>query len=304
MTMPSGVDADGDATPATPATPGTPGSAATAAPRRAGPRAGERPDRDLVTALRAELAAVDPARPCCRNAELQGLGDAALGQAPSAAVARLAVRLERQGRVPGPAFDWETAASHCRIAYLRGLFLARGPLSLAAGRTHLEFVVPADDAPRLAERLSAAGLPASWRIRRSAGVVTWKSAERVISFLHRAGASSTVLELEARLVSRALRGELNRVINAESANVLRSVTAARRQIEAIETLDATGGLASQPAMIRAVAQLRRESPEATLGELAERLGASRSIVQRALERIASLATSAEAGQRATQTGEA
>jgi DNA-binding protein WhiA len=119
--------------------------------------------------------------------------------------------------------------------------------------------------------------------------VTWKSAEAVGTFLRRIGAAGALLELEARQVSRALRGELNRVLNAESANLQRAVAAAGRQLDAIAQLDADGRLAEQPYVVRVVADARRETPEATLSELAERLELHRSAVQRALERIERLA---------------
>lgn len=185
-------------------------------------------------------------------------------------------------------FSWESAADHCRSAWLRGRFLARGSLSLAGGRTHLEFVVPSDEAAVLAARLHDLGLPASWRLRRGRGVVTWKSAESVGTFLRRIGASGALLELEARQVSRALRGELNRVLNAESANLQRAVSAAGRQLDAIAILEDDGRLAEQSDTVRAVAAARRETPEATLSELAERLVMHRSAVQRSLERIETL----------------
>jgi len=259
-------------------------------------------DRDLVLALRAELAAIDPARPCDRRAEAIGLalargagGRAAVRDAP---VARLLVRLGRdagQDATAGgtaadrPVFDWDAAPEHCRLAWLRGLFLARGSLSLSGGRTHLEFVVGADDAPVLARRLTGIDLPASWRIRRGRGVVTWKSGDTVGLFLRRIGANAALLELEARQVSRALRGDLNRVLNAESANLQRAVGAAGRQVAAIDELTASGELAEQPYVVRIVAEARRDTPEATLGELAERLQLHRSAVQRALERVERLA---------------
>jgi DNA-binding protein WhiA len=189
------------------------------------------------------------------------------------------------------AFDWDAAAEHCRLAWLRGLFLARGSLSLSGGRTHLEFVVAPDDGPILAQRVMEAGLPASWRIRRGRGVVTWKNGDTIGLFLRRIGASAALLEVEARQVSRALRGDLNRVLNAESANLQRSVGAAGRQVAAIEELTASGELAEQPFTVRAVAEARQETPEATLTELAERLQLHRSAVQRALDRIERLATS-------------
>jgi len=252
-------------------------------------------DRDLVVALRAELAAIDPARLCDRRAEAAGLsGGRTTREGP---VTRLILRLRRdRSRGSAPAepptavdFDWEASPEHCRMAWLRGLFLTRGSLSLAGGRTHLEFVVDAAAAAPLAARLASAGLPASWRLRRGKGVVTWKNGDTIGLFLRRIGAGATLLELEARQVSRALRGDLNRVINAESANLQRSVGAAGRQMAAIAELTASGELAEQPYVVRSVAEARRETPESTLSELAERLGLHRSAVQRALERLERLA---------------
>ena len=257
-------------------------------------------DRDLVLALRAELAAIDPARPCDRRALAMGIGRADTARDP--VLGRLAIRLGL-GPKGGPGrtawavpaegdeagFAWGTARDHCRAAYLRGLFLARGSLSLANGRTHLEFVVDPGSAPVLSAHLREEGMPASWRIRRGRGVVTWKSADTIVTFLRRAGAGAALLELEARQVSRAMTGDLNRVINAESANLTRAVEAAGRNLAAIELLTGDGRLAAQPYVVRVVADARRASPESTLAELAERLGLHRSAVQRALLRVELLA---------------
>jgi DNA-binding protein WhiA len=247
------------------------------------------PDRELATAIRLELASIEPARRCDRLAEA-----AALVTAPRVRrrdLARTTLRLARGGDSAGDAatFDWSSAAEHCRLAWLRGVFLAHGSLSLASGRAHLEFVVPRAHAPVLAERLAEVGLPASWRLRRGAGVVTWKSAERIGTFLRRIGAGAALLEIEARQVSRAVRGDLNRVVNAESANLQRAVLAAGRQLDAIDALEADGRLAKQPYTVRLVAEARRETPEATLSELAERLEIHRSAVQRSLDRVEQLA---------------
>ena len=137
----------------------------------------------------------------------------------------------------------------------------------------------------MASWLGELDLPASWRLRRGRGVVTWKSAETVGTFLRMVGGGAALLELEARQVSRSVRGDLNRVINAESANLQRAVAAAARQLDAIDALDADGRLSKQSYTVRLVADARREIPEATLTELAERLSLHRSAVQRALERI-------------------
>jgi DNA-binding transcriptional ArsR family regulator len=273
-------------------------------------------ERDLADAIRAELAALDPPRRCCRAAETAGLVGAF--EPRRRAVTRLMLRLKRsreaeedragsQRTADGAGdFDWGHASDHCRAAYLRGRFLAHGSLSLASGRTHVEFVVPAEETEPLCARLTQLGLPASGRLRRGRGVVTWKSAETVGTFLRLVGAGAALLELEARQVSRSVRGDLNRVINAESANLGRAVAAAARQLEAIDTLEADGRLAKQPYQVRLVADARREIPEATFTELAERLGLHRSSVQRALERIERLALHPDerAGRRASNRGRA
>jgi len=210
------------------------------------------------------------------------------------AVSRLAVRLGARldpaaiGR-PEDAFRWEDAAAHCRMAWLRGVFLACGSLSLAAGRTHLEFVLSTEEASQLTRRLAAVGLAAAWRVRRGAGVVTWKGSESVLEFLRRTGASSAAFELEGWLVTRALRGHLNRVINAETANLARSVTSASRQLAAIERLQGEGRLTSLSPRLAAVARARAEAPDATFSELAQRAGMTRGSVQRALGRLEELA---------------
>jgi DNA-binding transcriptional ArsR family regulator len=278
-------------------------------------------ERDLVDAIRAELASIDPHRRCCRAAESAGLAGAF--EPRRRTIARLELRLKRSragegiGAVPGgpPAagttphdsaarasvdavalpFEWSRAPEHCRVAYLRGRFLAHGSLSLASGRTHLEFVLPADEARDLCDQLAQFEMAATWRLRRGRGVVTWKSVETVTTFLKVVGGGSALLELESRQVSRSVRGDLNRVINAESANLARAVAASADQLEAIDILDADGRLADQPYVVRLVADARREEPEATFTELAERLGLHRSSVQRALERIERLALHPDEG---------
>ena len=150
------------------------------------------------------------------------------------------------GVPPVPAFAWESAADHCRSAWLRGRFLARGSLSVAHGRLHLEFVLPVEEAPELAARLASVGLPAGVRVRRGRGVVTWKSADEIGTFLRWIGGGASLLELESRQVARAVRGDLNRLLNAESANLERIAAAPPRPREALAPHPAGGGREEGP----------------------------------------------------------
>lgn len=257
-------------------------------------------DRDLTQAVRAELAAVDPHRACCRAAERDGLGAAAHGRARSPVVARLAVRLAGGPDRPaetgnstarGAAFDWDEARAHCRAGWLRGRFLSTASLSLGARGAHLEFVVPIAEGEVLAQRLADAGFGATRRVRRGRAVLTSKRTEAILAFLRMCGASASVLEVESQLVMRQLQGHLNRVLNAETANLERTVATSARQLAIIEQLEADGRLAELPPIDRAVASERQAAPEASFTELAGRLGLSRARVQRAFQRLEVAATS-------------
>ena len=212
-------------------------------------------------------------------------------------MARLAVRLDappaggRRRVRPSEAdrFDWTAVADHCRTAWLRGAFLAHGSLSLGTGRSHLELVLDPEAAAELAPRLVALGHPAAIRTRRGRGVLTWKSADAILELLRRLGASASALELETRLVTHQLHGHLNRVLNAETANLRRSAGAAARQVLAIDRLRRGSGWAELAAHERAVAEARVADPGATLAEIADALGIGRARVQRAFVRIERLA---------------
>jgi DNA-binding protein WhiA len=244
-------------------------------------------ERDLVAALWAELASIEPNRRCCRVAERAGLGAEARGRARTPGIGRLAVRLD--DGMSAESFDWDRSAAHCRMAYMRGMILAHGSLSLTPTGTHLELVVPLADLPIEAFRVATVGFPAGARIRRGHGVLTWKETESIIGLLRSLGGGASVMEIEMRLLGRTLRGQMNRVVNAEAANLRRAVGAARRQLEHIQTLEQADGLARLSKQARRVVDARRKAPEATFAELAASVGLSRGQVQRAFYELESVA---------------
>jgi DNA-binding protein WhiA len=184
----------------------------------------------------------------------------------------------------------DSARDHCRAAWLRGRFLAAGSLSLGARGAHLELVAPPADGEELRRRLASAGFDTSSRVRRGRTVLTSKRTETILAFLRFCGAGASVLEIESRLVMRQLQGHLNRVLNAETANLERTVASSARQIALIELLESEGRLDRLSPLDRAVAQARKDAPEASFTELASGLGLSRARVQRAFGRIEAAAS--------------
>jgi hypothetical protein len=282
----------------------------------------------LVAAeLKGELARIQPARACCRRAELAGL----LFAHPSGvrtldhATARVAVHLASAAGLPamGPipvarrtataaphrpggrhhlqvlldgtdaaAWSWATAKPHDRRAFLRGAVL-NASISLGTSSTHVEFVFHERSRAReLLERLRSVNVRGRLLPRRGRTVVYLKGQEEVATLLRLTGANRALLDFEANRVARDVRNRLNRLLNAEEANVDRTVHAADRQLRAIAALAAAGELERLPEGLRETAEERRRQPDADLDTLAGSLGISRSAVNHRLRRLVSLAAEA------------
>ena len=68
-----------------------------------------------------------------------------------------------------------------------------------------------------------------------------------------------------------MRGNVNRQVNCETANINKTVSAAVKQMEDIRFIQETIGLDGLPESLQDMARLRLERPEATLKELGQAL---------------------------------
>jgi cell division protein WhiA len=66
-----------------------------------------------------------------------------------------------------------------------------------------------------------------------------------------------------------VRNRVNRLVNAETANLVKSTDAAMAQLEGIRQLAECRGLDGLPPALRELAYLRLEHPDASLRELGE-----------------------------------
>jgi len=260
----------------------------------------------------AELAPHLPLLPHCRAALLNGMtltGDPAAGpdvvETPRAVAARCAVAiLHADGRVGhasrvrtarrvhyrvdvpdgGPAV---TPGNCCRRSRLRGAFIALGSVNRPDRPPHFE--IPTRDAAAAAQLVAdlvALEVPAVVRMRRARPVVTVRSAAAVGAALSSMGAQGGRLAFEEGRVVRDVRAAVNRTLNAETANLRRTVYAAVRQLEAADRLAAdTGRWDALPPALRAAGALRRAHPDAALESLAVHAGISRSAMAGRLRRL-------------------
>jgi len=276
----------------------------------------------LAGEVKGELARIQPAKACDRRAELIGLLHESSGTAfrtLDLAIARTAVHLARsldmavsppravapeRARAGGRHHlvveldreslgDWSWAGSpSCdRRAFLRGVLLGSGSLSFSASGPHIEMVFgSAAAADEIHAALGSLDVRSRRGERRGRSVVYLKGQEEIAALFRLVGANRGVLELETARVGRDVRARLNRLINAEEANLDRTVRAADRQLSAIARLEGRGRLATLSPGLREVAALRRRMPDADLDTLGAALGVSRSAVNHRLRRLVELAT--------------
>ncbi len=222
-------------------------------------------------------------------ASASALPHAALGARPRRGRGRHHLVIGLDETSIGP-WEWETAPACDHRAFLRGVLLGGGSLSLAAGGPHVEFVFGSRSrAAELLDRLAAHGIRGALMERRGRWVAYLKGREEIASLLQLTGANRSLLDFETSRVGSDVRNRLNRLLNAEEANLARTVRAADRQLQAIAALERTGRLTRLSEGLRETAAQRRLQPEADLDTLSGALGVSRSATSYRLRRLIELA---------------
>ena len=187
----------------------------------------------------------------------------------------------------------------CRKAYLRGMFLLSGSVTNPEKSYHLEMVCPdLEEADLIVWLMESLGLYPHVVQRQNHQVVYLKEGEQISDFLGAIGATKSMMKLENARIVRDIAGTVNRRVNCETANLMRTVDASVRQIRDIEYLRDQGVLEKLPENLREAAELRLKMPDATLRELSEASNppVGRSGFNHRLMRLSSLARSLKAGE--------
>lgn len=180
----------------------------------------------------------------------------------------------------------------CAISYLRGAFLGGGFVADPHGDFHFELTAESEQvAEDLAALMRRFEVPAKVTRRRGLFTVYLKGAEPIVTFLALVGAHRALLRTEDVRVVKSMRNDVNRLVNAETANLERTAEAAIAQVEAIMLLDVRVGLDNLPPALRELARLRVENPDVSLRELGELADPplSKSAVYHRVRRIEELA---------------
>lgn len=178
------------------------------------------------------------------------------------------------------AFDGETAA------LLRGTVLLGGSFSSPDRAVHVELAGVTDGlAPLLIaalDQIVPGCRPLHDPVR---GRLIVKSGATTADLLAALGATRAFLTFDDRRLRRQLRGEANRLANADAANLARIARSAGAQVDAIERAVEQEGWEVFDRDLRDVALSRLANPSASISELAELLGLSRTTLHRRLARL-------------------
>lgn len=189
----------------------------------------------------------------------------------------------------------------CKRAYLRGSFIARGSINNPETSSyHLEmFNLDQDHNHILCQLLNEYQLRARELQRRNGYIVYMKEAEKIAEFLGIIGAHNALFKFEDVRIVRDMRNSVNRIVNCETANLNKTISASVRQVENINFIKNSAGLDILPDRLNEIARTRLEYPEVTLKELGELLPSgklSKSGVNHRLKKIEQIAESLRKGK--------
>lgn len=158
----------------------------------------------------------------------------------------------------------------CKRAYIRGAFLGIGYICSPEKNYHLEFMCNTySQAKNLKNLINFFDIEAKAIEKKENFIVYIKEAEQIVELLNIIEAHKALLELENIRIFKDVRNNINRIVNCETANLNKIVSASVKQKENIEFIKETVGLDYLPKPLKEIAILRLNNPDISLQELSQ-----------------------------------
>ena len=180
----------------------------------------------------------------------------------------------------------------CKRAFLRGAFLTSGSVNNPEKSYHLEISCEQEELARdIQEIMSFFDLDGKIVLRKKNYVVYLKEGSMIVDALNVMEAHLSLMNMENVRVLKDVRNRTNRRVNCDLANINKTVTAARKQLEDIRYIEQKKGFRDLSEGLRQVAELRLQEPEISLKELGEMLQppVSKSGVNHRLRKLSEIA---------------
>lgn len=158
---------------------------------------------------------------------------------------------------------------NCIYAFIAGAFISCGGALAPEKRYSLEFSVKNEGRAELLSRILCESIGAPGCVDRRGKIgLYYKENEKISDILSYIGASQSAYRVINAYVRHDIKNQENRATNCVLSNIKKSVSAIRRQIEAIERLKAEGRFDVLDEDLKYTANLRCEYDSASLAELA------------------------------------
>ncbi len=157
-------------------------------------------------------------------------------------------------------------------AFVRGCFLASGSVSNPRNLYHLEIIFENEEnALNIKYFLSENEINSKIITREDKYIIYIKEGDSISKFLAFIGASKAVLDFEDMRVIKSVRNNVNRLVNCETANLNKTISASVKQIEYIKLIKEKHKFDKLSEKEKELANLRLENEDLTLEELGKLL---------------------------------
>lgn len=170
--------------------------------------------------------------------------------------------------------------------FLRGVFLGCGYIKSPDKEYALDFFI--DDertGEKVYELLKLKEKRVSKTKKRNKHLVYLRNSEDIMDIMVMIGSLQEFFKYEEVIMMKELKNKTIREMNWEVANETKSLDTGKKQLKMIDYIAEHVGLQNLSSVLEEVARLRAKNPEASLTELAEMIGISKSGVRNRFRRI-------------------
>jgi DNA-binding transcriptional regulator WhiA len=263
--------------------------------------------------IKEELLRLQIKSPCCKSSFITGAEIFAKSRKNELtdAILQYKERLLRVKKKKNTFFDDEVALGYvvgeengkkvpvssgrvcpfCHSMLVRGAFLVCGRANISGSDVHIEMAVPSDEAADvLCLGLDEIDVLPKRTVRRGEILLYYKKRSVASDFLGYIGAVSMSFNVMQDFILNQRRANAVRQTNCDTKNILKSVSAAEKQVEAINAIISGGAFDELDAQLKETAMIRLQNPSEPLGVIAElHEGISRSGVNHRLQKIVQFA---------------
>lgn len=156
----------------------------------------------------------------------------------------------------------------CRTRTLASLFIYFGNVTDPEKQYHLEFTFETEDEREAVKMiLDGAGFPMKSSTRKGRYILYVKDSNKIEDFFALIGANKAAFDFINAKIIHEVRGNANRQINCDMANINKAIAAAEELVEMISEMDEKGYLLRLTPDLRETALLRLDNTQASIAEL-------------------------------------